>query len=414
MANLSFSHKLLVGFIGSLGVGLVGVIALTIWVFASHSNTPSRPDPITINPTAAIGSSGSSVAIKDITSKLARELGFDVMPAVTMPLDNPLTDAKIELGKILFFDSRLSGNGLLSCATCHQPTLGWGDALDINFGYPESLHWRNSQTIINSAYWPLLFWDGSTKSLESQAKAAWTGATGQNIDSMLLEERLAQAPEYVAMFKDVFGTEIPLFDDALRAVAAFEATINTVNAPFDAWIAGDESAISASAKRGMELFVGEAGCSACHGGPLFSDFSYHNLGVPANEKFVVDPQRQLAFRYQNRKKGVPEHDYREATNDLGLYYVTKLEDDRGKFRTPFLRDLVQTGPYMHNGTISTLEGVVQFYNAGGGSHDNKDSLLSPLGLTSDQVADLVEFLLTLSGDPIIVEPPAMPEYEVAG
>ena len=412
MGNSSIREKILLGFLGSIGIGLVGVIILMVWILASDSEIPEKPASTAIKPTASIGG-GSGVEIKNITSALARELGFDIMPSVTMPPDNLLTDAKVELGKILFFDSRLSGNAQMSCATCHQPNQGWGDSLDINFGYPESLHWRNSQTIINSAYWPLLFWDGSSRSLESQAKSAWTGATGQNIDSMLLEERLAQSPEYVAMFKDVFGTEVPLFDDALRAVAAFEATINTVNAPFDRWIAGDESAITASARHGMELFVGKANCSSCHNGPLFSDFSFHNLGVPANEKFATDPARQLAFRYQNRKKGIPEIEYREATDDLGLFYVTKLDDDRGKFRTPFLRDLAYTGPFMHNGTISTLEQVVQFYNAGGGAHPNKDSILKPLGLTSVEVSDLVEFLLTLSGDEILIEPPAMPEYEVA-
>ena len=415
MGNLSINDKIFVGFVASIGGILVITIAFGAWVFISPGETPVSSDPISIRPTASIGGAGvgSAGQITEVTRELALELGFDVMPPVVMPVDNPITDAKVELGKMLFFDPRLSGNGQISCATCHQPTLGWGDALDINFGYPNSLHWRNSQTIINSAYWPLLFWAGETKSLESQAKSAWTGATGQNIDSMLMEERLAQVPVYVALFSRIFGPDIPLFDDALRAVAAFEATINTVNAPFDAWISGDESAISESAKRGMQFFVGQANCSSCHGVPLFSDFSFHNLGVPVNEKFATDAERQIAFRYQQRKRGIPEAEYRAATDDLGLFYVTKLDDDRGKFRTPFLRDLAYTGPYMHNGTFSSLEQVVQFYNAGGGSHENKDARLVKLGLVSAEVADLVEFLLTLSGDELLMDPHTLPVYAVS-
>ena len=344
------------------------------------------------------------------TADELRALGLNALPAVSMPADNPLTDEKAELGKLLFFDRRMSGNGLVSCASCHFPNAGWGDGNALSLGYPGTLHWRNSQTIINSAYQAKLFWGGEKTSLEAQAKSAWTGNIAGNLDPIMAEEILRQIPEYVRRFNEVFGTDAPTFDDALGAVAAFEATINSRNVPFDRYIRGDESALSDSALRGTDLFAGKAGCIACHGGPLFTDQSYHNVGVPKNPDFEGDSLRQITLRYQHRARGVPEEVYRNADRDLGLYYTTKQEEDKGKFRTPPLREVGQTGPYMHNGVFETLDEVVEFYNDGGGEDPNKDALLRPLGLEPEEVADLVAFLDSLTGDPIIVQTPELPEY----
>lgn len=344
------------------------------------------------------------------TADELRALGLNALPPVSMPADNPLTDEKAELGKLLFFDRRMSGNGLVSCASCHFPNVGWGDGNALSLGYPGTLHWRNSQTIINSAYQAKLFWGGERTSLEAQAKSAWTGNIAGNLDSIMAEEILRQIPEYVRRFNEVFGTDAPTFDDALRAVSAFEATINSRNVPFDRYIRGDESALSDSALRGAELFAGKAGCIECHGGPLFTDQSYHNVGVPGNPDFEHDVLRQITLRYQHRARGVPEEVYRNADRDLGLYYTTKQEEDKGKFRTPPLREVGQTGPYMHNGVFETLNEVVEFYNDGGGSDPNKDAVLRPLGLEPEEMADLVAFLESLTGDPIIVQSPELPEY----
>lgn len=355
---------------------------------------------------------GTIPASFGLTVSDMRELGFDVLPAVQMPPDNPISPAKVELGKLLFFDPRMSNNSAVSCATCHQPQQGWGDGIDISFGYTNAPHWRNTQTILNSVFHPKLFWAGESLSLEAQAKSAWTGALAQNLDSSLAEERLRQMPAYVERFEEVFGAKSPTFADALRAVAAFESTIVSENVPFDAWMRGDEDALSDSAKRGMELFVGKARCSACHSGPLFTNQSYHALGVPENPKFETDPMRQIALRYQHRARGVAEEEYRKADGDLGLFYTTKQEQDKGKFRTPTLREVAQTGPYMHNGVFKTLEEVVRFYNEGGGETPNKSPLMAPLGLTDAEITDLVAFMEALTGDPVIVEPPELPEYEV--
>ena len=180
----------------------------------------------------------------------------------------------------------MSANSAISCASCHQPDQGWGDGIALNFGYPGTPHWRNSQTILNSVSHPKLFWAGESLGLEKQAKSAWTGATAQNLDPVLAEERLLQMPGYVTRFNDVLGPGAPSFDDALRAVAAFESTIVSQNAQFDRYIDGDQSAVSDAALRGFELFSGQAGCSACHSGPLYTDQKFHALGVEDPVAFV--------------------------------------------------------------------------------------------------------------------------------
>ncbi len=335
------------------------------------------------------------------------------LPPVSSPSDNPTTEAKVELGKLLFWDTRLSGDVSTSCATCHDPKLGWGDGGALSRGYPGAEHWRNSQTLLNSAYYSKLFWAGEVTSLESQAGAAATGNVAGNGDPIMMEERLRQVPEYVRRFKEVFGVERPTIDTAWMAIAAFERTLvsKAEDIPFDRYARGDQSALSPEAKRGLALFQGKAGCIQCHNGPLLSDESYHNLGVPKNPAFENTPLRQITLRYQHVIRGVPERLYRSADSDLGLYYTTKQEADKGKFRTPSLREVKYTAPYVHNGVFGALEEVVEFYNRGGGNDPNKSPLLKPLGLSDQEEKDLLAFLLSLSSDqPLIVEPPALPDY----
>lgn len=332
------------------------------------------------------------------------------LPPVPVPSDNPITPAKVELGKLLFFDTRLSGDGTTSCATCHEPALGWGDGNALSKGYPGTLHWRNSQTVLNSAYYTKLFWAGEVTSLESQAEAAITGNLAGNGDPMMIEERLRQIPGYVKLFKEVFGRE-PLYSDALRAIATFERVVPvSSHVPFDQYMKGNKAVLSAKAIEGLALFQGKGGCIQCHNGSLFSDEDFHNLGIPKNQLFEKDPLRQIALRYQHFSRGVSEKVYREANDDLGLYYITKREADKGKFRTPSLRELKYTGPYMHNGVFTTLEEVVDFYDRGGGKDSSKSVLLKPLGLTEQEKKALISFLESLSGDEINMEPPSLPQY----
>ena len=332
------------------------------------------------------------------------------LPPPASPADNPLTPEKAALGEKLFWDGRLSGNGSMPCSACHLPDLGWGTGGAISFGYPGTQHWRNSQTILNSAYYNKLFWEGSATSLESQAKGAAGGAVAGNGDGSMMEMRLRFVPDYVAAFKEVFGTEWPQVAHAWDAIAAYERTIVTdaTKVPFDRYLAGDTDAMSDAAKRGMDVYNGKAGCISCHNGALASDQKFYDTGVPAAAEFEQDPVHQITLRWELYQKGVPEEVYRKGDDDLGLYHVTKRPDDKGKFRTPSLRELRWTEPYMHNGALWSLEDVVDFYDAGGG--EGQTAGLQPLGLNDDERADLVAFLEALSMDePMLAEPPELPE-----
>ncbi|MEE9261097.1 MAG: cytochrome c peroxidase [Dehalococcoidia bacterium] len=345
----------------------------------------------------------------DVEIELTRGIG----PLGPVPVtdDNPMSPAKVELGKLLMFDNRMSGNESTACTGCHVPDSGWGDGGQISRGYPGTSHWRNSQTIVNSAYLQKLFWAGEALSLEQQAQSAWTGNLAGNLDPVMAEERMAQIPEYVRLFQEAFGTK-PNWMDALRAVGTFERTVVTQNVPFDAFAKGDKEALSKKAKEGLMIFQGKAKCIECHNGPLFTDESYHNIGVGKSPVFDREPDAQVALRWQHFARGVPEEVYRAADRDLGLYYTTKRDEDRGKFRTPPLRYLCYTEPYMHNGVFATLEEVVDFYDQGGGEDPGKDPLMTPLDLSSGEKEALVEFLQSLCGDEILMEDPELPDYEV--
>ena len=334
------------------------------------------------------------------------------LPDVPVPADNPITPSKVELGRLLFFDKRLSGDTEISCASCHDPTKGWGDERDLSTGYTGTRHWRNSQTAINSAFLQKLFWAGESPSLEVQANSAITGNLAGNGDPAMIEERLAQIPEYVQLFKDAFGVERPNYGLVLKAIATFErAEVISSDSPFDRYMRGDGSAMSDAAVRGRALFEGKAGCIQCHNGPLLTDESFHGVGVPENPFFEEDVFAQTALRYQHFIRGVPQELYREARLDLGLYYTTKRAEDKGKFRTPPLRYLAYSFPYMHNGVFFVLEEVIDFYDKGGGDDPNKSPLLKPLELTDQEKADLLEFLNSLSGSEVNISLPEFPAYQ---
>ncbi|MGQ3684357.1 MAG: cytochrome-c peroxidase [Candidatus Loosdrechtia sp.] len=295
------------------------------------------------------------------------------LPPVKIPADNPQTAAKTELGKKLFFDPRLSGNNWISCATCHNPALGFADGLPRALGGPVAKEGgRHSPSLINCGYNDFQFWDGRASSLEMQALGPI-----QNPDEMFetldnVVRKLSRIPGYVKAFKEVFGTGVTA-EGIAKAIAAFERTIIYSNSPFDRYMQGDIHAMSESAIRGMDLFNGKAECIICHNGPNFTDNKFHNIGVPADGPFK---------------------------EDVGRYLVTKDESDKGAFKTPTLRNIAETAPYMHDGFFPTLFEVVQFYNAGGGRSENKSPHIHPLHLTGQEVMDLIEFLKALTGEPV--------------
>ncbi|MGI9498611.1 MAG: cytochrome-c peroxidase [Geminicoccaceae bacterium] len=333
------------------------------------------------------------------------------LPDMPVPEDQPLTDERVELGKLLFFDPRLSGDGSISCADCHDPKLGWGDGGELSRGYPGTAHWRNSQTVVNSAFLDAWFWTSSSPTLEKQANSAITGALAGNLKPILAEERMKQTPRYVELFRAVYDTA-PTYDGALSAIAAYERTVVSDDSPFDKYVNGDEGALDEAQLRGKELFEGKANCIACHNGPLMTDQKHYNLGVPANPAFEEDPQRQIAMRERMRSKEFAEEDFLHLDRDPGRYRATKNKGDIGKFRTPPLRYTFYTLPYMHNGVFYTFGEVVDFYDQGGGEDPfgTKTDKLKPLGLTDDEKADLVAFLESLSGSELLTQRPELPPY----
>lgn len=331
-----------------------------------------------------------------------------------IPANNPQTDAKVELGKMLFFDPILSGNYGMPCSACHLPDAGWAVQDKISIGYPGTTHWRNSQTIINSAYYSKLFWAGSSKSLEGQARSAARGGVAGNGEDDMMEARLAFVPEYRKLFREVFGDEWPLVRHAYMAIAAFERTLVQTDTPFDNYMRGDDAALSDQQKRGLDLFAGKANCTACHSGPLLTDEQYHNLGVPPYDGWETDPLAQITFRFELFAKGSTEELYRKTKDDPGLYFRSKDKRHKGKFRTPSLRYTKYTYPYMHNGMLESLRDVVEFYNAGGGKNEfseTKSPRIQPLGLNDGEMDDLVAFLESLSGEEILMEEPELPDMK---
>ena len=367
----------------------------------------------------AVATVGLVPTVTAADKPMAKKAGFPPLgplPAVPIPTDNPMSAEKVELGKLLFWDSRLGGDASSPCVVCHEPGKGWGDGGEISRGYPGTQHWRNSQTVLNSAFYNKLFWEGSVTSLEGQAPSAAEGNVAGNGDPSLMEMRMRFIPEYVARFKKVFGVDWPRMFHAYQAIAAFERTIvsDAKQVPFDRYANGDKNALNESQKRGMALYNGKGGCIQCHNGGLASDQKFYSLGVPENEVFKTEPLYQITHRWEHYQKGVTEKDYRNADKDLGLYYITKNPKDTGKFRTPSLRELKYTAPFMHNGIFYTLDEVVDFYNKGGGEANwpNKTPLLKPLGLTDQEKKDLVAFLEALSMDkPLLMEAPKLPPYQ---
>ncbi len=337
---------------------------------------------------------------------------------VPVPPGNPITPEKVELGKKLFFDGRLGGDGSTACVNCHLPFVGWDFPQDVSPGYSGTIHWRNSPTIVNSAYYDKLFWTGSSRSLENQARSAARDSVVGNGDDDLMEARLALIPEYVESFNKVFGDDWPKIGNAWMAIAAFERTLVQRDTPLDKYLLGNERALTEAQKRGKDLFEGKAGCINCHNGALASNQEYYNIGVPPIKRWEEDPLAQITFRWAIYDKGASEEMYRTVKADPGAYFHGKFEGMKGRFRVPSLRYTKYTAPYMHNGALPTLEAVVDFYDRGGFDAEGrttwfpetKSDMIKPLGLSAEEKADLVAFLKSFTGEKINMDNPKLPEY----
>lgn len=337
-----------------------------------------------------------------------------VAPLAPLPAPTRIDAAKADLGRRLFFDPRLSGDATIACATCHDPDQGFGDGQPLSAGYPGSLHFRNSPTLLNATLQTRFLWDGRLDGADpaTLVRDMITEAHTMNLDGRLMQERLKQVPEYLAAWRAIFGpASDPYGPQVFSLIAEFLKTLRAADTPFDRHLAGATDALDARALRGLDLFQGKAGCIQCHDGPLLSDGGFHVTGVPEHPDLAREPLRAITRLRHYATFGVPN--YMSRRTDLGLYTVTKDARDLGKFRTAPLRELTRTAPYMHNGALATLEAVIAFYDRGGGDGPGKDPRLRPLGLTPAEQDDLLAFLRSLSGAPVTVERPAAPpDYQL--
>ncbi len=300
--------------------------------------------------------------------------------AAYIPPDNPLTADKINLGKQLYFDKRLSADGTVSCATCHTPDKGFSDGRPTSTGIKGQVGGRNAPVTINRLFSQEQFWDGRSPSLEDQALGPVQNPIemGHTLEGMVAT--LDKLQGYREQFKKVFGTGVTK-EGVAKAIASFERTLLCGNAAFDKFKAGDQNALTKSAQRGLTLFSGKVNCVACHTGFNFTDESYHNLGVGMDK---ADP-------------------------DLGRYKVTKKESDKGAFRTPTLRNIAASAPYLHDGSAKTLEDVIELYDKGGVKNPNLSNEIRPLKLTAQEKGDLVAFMKSLSCPDLKVAVPTLPK-----
>jgi len=288
-----------------------------------------------------------------------------------VPKDNPMTKEKIELGRLLFFDKRLSRNNTISCSVCHMPTVAFTDGQPVSSGIRHQQGGRSAPMAINRAFSTLQFWDGRAPTLEDQSVGPFVNPVEHGfVDYNEMIAKMNNIEGYKKEFKEVFGGEITV-DRIGKAIATFQRTILSGNSPFDRYdVGGDDKALSAPAKRGLELFRGKARCTKCHSGFNFTDEKFHNIGIGFDKDTV----------------------------DTGRFNVTKDPKDMGAFKTPSLREISRTAPYMHDGRFARLIDVVNFYNQGGIKNPFQDPLIIPLELTEDEKKDLVEFLGNLSGE----------------
>lgn len=322
---------------------------------------------------------------------------------VPIPEANPQTPEKIELGKKLFFDRRLSGDGTMSCATCHDPERGFSDGLDISMNYPTTKNWRNSPTLINVAFARYLFHDGRAETLEDQALFPMMSAFEMNQNLDYLEEEIRSVPEYVEAFQEVFGGDVTRERIAM-AIAAFERTLLSVDAPLDRYLRGEADALSPEARRGLDVFSGKGKCLDCHYGVNLADDRFHALNVPENPEYEDDPRVAATRRFV--AKVYHFKDYKTLAEDPGRYLITYDKKDWKAFKTPTLREIASTAPYMHNGIFKSLDEVIDFFDRGGGEGS---TALKSLGLTDREKQDLKAFLLeALSGGEIEMQYPELP------
>lgn len=297
------------------------------------------------------------------------------LPPIPWPADNPYSKAKAELGQLLYFDKRLSSDKTISCASCHNDPCAFSDCRPIAIGINETKGLRHSPTVINAAYSTKLFWDGRASSLEEQCKGplANTKEMTQLPDvheaHRQCEENVKKITGYKTLFEKVFGHSKITINEIAQAISTFERTILSGNSPYDRYMAGDHKALTEEQINGLKIF-NRVGCANCHAGPNFADDRFHNIGIGMDQ----------------------------PSPDTGRYGITHQDKDWGAFKTPTLREVARSGPYMHDGSIKNLEEVIEYYDIGGIKNKNLHPLLKPLHLSAQDKQDLLSFLKSLNGE----------------
>src|SRR4051812_805976 len=314
------------------------------------------------------------VAQKAATSIEALKALYRRPSTIPFPKDNPYTPEKAGLGKKLYFDTRISVTSAQSCASCHSPGYGWGDGLALGVGHGMAKLGRHSPTIVNAAWGAIFMWDGRLGDLEEQALGPIQAAGEMNMPLEQLMERLNSIGEYKPLFAAAFPQEGMSAKTLAKAIATYERTVVSERAPFDSWIEGNEKAISEEAKRGFAVFNGKALCSACHEGWNFTNDGFQDIGLPSKDV--------------GRGEFMPG--------------VVKMQH---AFKTPGLREIARRSPFMHDGSLATLEAVVEHYDRGGVDRPSRSDLMKPLGLTAQEKSDLVAFMQTLTSN---LSPTAVP------
>ncbi|MCG8534855.1 MAG: c-type cytochrome [Pseudomonadales bacterium] len=301
------------------------------------------------------------------------------------PKGNKPNEARVELGKMLFFDPRLSGDGNMSCATCHSPLFGWSDGLPTAKGFKSQVLGRATPVVTNSAFYTLQMWDGRKKSLEDQAIGPMLSSAEMNVDIGSAIRFLNDSPVYVEAFKKAYPGEGVNENTLAKAIASFERTIISNNSPFDQWVKGDKKAMTAQQINGFKLFVDpeKGNCAVCHSAPNFSDSGFHNIGL-------------ASWGHENP--------------DMGRYAIKPLRLMKGAFKTPTIRDITLSAPYFHDGSAMTLEDVVTHYNKGGEVQTNLSPNMKTLNLSQSEQADLVEFMKALTTPPQPFTLPVIPAH----
>jgi cytochrome c peroxidase len=289
------------------------------------------------------------------------------MPPPPAPADNPITADKVALGKQLFHDKRLSGNGQMACLNCHYHHLGWTDALSLSKQASGNTNSRHTPTLYNTAYLGIWYWDGRSATMEAQTMAAWRNQMGA--DPAKVAEVLNAVAGYKDQFHKVYGGPAT-GENIVKSLTTYVRTLNTGESAWDRYEKGDQNAVSADAKQGFELFVGKGRCVVCHTPPLYSNAMFYNIGLEAGKE----------------------------KRDVGRFNVTKAPEDTSAFKTPTLRAVAKSGPYFHDGSAATLEQAVRYMANTHKADQHKSPLLIDAGLTDPEIKKVVAFLTTLNGN----------------